>query len=836
MCIRDRYQRRVRGGPQQRRCWMTQHIDVTVTEASGACPEGTAPEMLDLCGGTCDEEVSTVHTPVLYSGGHKVECNITAMRVNLWAPDAPLCSSCHRSFTLFRRRHHCRSCGRCVCGRCSQGRVVFGDPQFKLEPQPVCDMCVDVEMRGDKNHQYQRFSGSVTSGPSTGTSIERPTNQDKWPVIEEAIKEGDVGEVARLYGEVDVNRIRGRDGWTALTWASNHSQHEVVKILLDHRADIDAHDDTPQRRTPLLIAASQACHIQLLTVLLQARAQVDKPAGLSGRTALMTAAAQGLSEVVRTLLHHGADPCIRNSQFTVSQFTALDYARNYNHSQTVAILDPVTVPDAISPSSVVSGSACSLPGRNQIELGIEDPNLTQPELIQRLCGLTGRDSMLEAVAKVSPIAKLLEVALDDRRVAKLRRDAALSLARLSESFEMRLYLIESGVVKILLDVLCDELLDTQALKTSQIVVDALDQFISTDEIRARMMMEDLLAPLKTILGSLDPRFSTLQKLAAILVSNIAKCPSVRTDLIVEGIVNSELLTLVEKSEDRFCTYWATQAVCVICTDYAGRVAVVDAGYIPMLVSKLVHEQALVRRGAVEALLSLAEDGQAAIRMMQNDLVGHLEGMLQFDSDLTGRDVALTLLSRICQLHPIVVPQMADSELLSWVVGLIEVAADEFDDDIECDQCGEPLSTEGRRFQLESNKDSDLCVNCGFRMIDESESLNQTEYESSMIYELPRDKAVELLMAMLGSESVRQQVVQHGAVPHLASWLADGTHFGISCALSIIRTLVLDRLHTAELYEQGGCGPVAVALGVPVAKASVKAELIRLGLPCEFLTD
>ncbi len=46
---------------------------------------------------------------------------------------------------------------------------------------------------------------------------------------------------------------------------------------------------------------------------------------------------------------------------------------------------------------------------------------------------------------------------------------------------------------------------------------------------------------------------------------------------------------------------------------------------------------------MEALLSLAEDGQAAIRMMQNDLVGHLEGMLQFDSDLTGRDVALTLL-------------------------------------------------------------------------------------------------------------------------------------------------------------------------------------------------
>lgn len=38
-----------------------------------------------------------------------------------WAPDADanLCMTCGKSFSLTRRRHHCRLCGRILCNKCS---------------------------------------------------------------------------------------------------------------------------------------------------------------------------------------------------------------------------------------------------------------------------------------------------------------------------------------------------------------------------------------------------------------------------------------------------------------------------------------------------------------------------------------------------------------------------------------------------------------------------------------------------------------------------------------------------------------------------------------------
>ena len=38
----------------------------------------------------------------------------------VWMPDAdaPRCLSCNKSFFLFRRRHHCRTCGLVFCSRC----------------------------------------------------------------------------------------------------------------------------------------------------------------------------------------------------------------------------------------------------------------------------------------------------------------------------------------------------------------------------------------------------------------------------------------------------------------------------------------------------------------------------------------------------------------------------------------------------------------------------------------------------------------------------------------------------------------------------------------------
>mmetsp|Transcript_25493 Transcript_25493/g.101596 ORF Transcript_25493/g.101596 Transcript_25493/m.101596 type:complete len:157 (-) Transcript_25493:982-1452(-) len=65
-----------------------------------------------------------------------------------WTPDAaaPRCELCRKDFTVVRRRHHCRKCGRCVCSECSP-RVCFR-PVF---PSPVpsrhCKACAPPPAR-----------------------------------------------------------------------------------------------------------------------------------------------------------------------------------------------------------------------------------------------------------------------------------------------------------------------------------------------------------------------------------------------------------------------------------------------------------------------------------------------------------------------------------------------------------------------------------------------------------------------------------------------------------------------------------------------------------------
>ncbi|XP_029345585.1 lateral signaling target protein 2 homolog isoform X2 [Acyrthosiphon pisum] len=59
-----------------------------------------------------------------------------------WIPDneAPVCMSCKAMFTVVRRRHHCRNCGKVFCSRCSSNSVPL--PRFgHLKPVRVCNRC-----------------------------------------------------------------------------------------------------------------------------------------------------------------------------------------------------------------------------------------------------------------------------------------------------------------------------------------------------------------------------------------------------------------------------------------------------------------------------------------------------------------------------------------------------------------------------------------------------------------------------------------------------------------------------------------------------------------------
>lgn len=75
----------------------------------------------------------------------------------IWIPDTlcPSCSCCHRKFTLFNRRHHCRVCGVCVCSACCQNRV---DLTYEKIAR-VCDSCMETDMTTRDNRSSVNFIG-----------------------------------------------------------------------------------------------------------------------------------------------------------------------------------------------------------------------------------------------------------------------------------------------------------------------------------------------------------------------------------------------------------------------------------------------------------------------------------------------------------------------------------------------------------------------------------------------------------------------------------------------------------------------------------------------------
>lgn len=63
-------------------------------------------------------------------------------RPPIWIPDteAPKCMSCGANFTVVKRRHHCRNCGKVFCARCSSNSVPL--PKYgHMKPVRVCNKC-----------------------------------------------------------------------------------------------------------------------------------------------------------------------------------------------------------------------------------------------------------------------------------------------------------------------------------------------------------------------------------------------------------------------------------------------------------------------------------------------------------------------------------------------------------------------------------------------------------------------------------------------------------------------------------------------------------------------
>ncbi len=166
-----------------------------------------------------------------------------------------------------------------------------------------------------------------------------PAQAGPAPALVDAAREGNLTRLrALLRSGSDVN-TSGPDGTTALHWAAELGDGEMVALLLTSGANpsaanrygvvplrgacqsgslraveallaagADANAARPESgETPLMVAARSG-HLPVVTRLLAAGAAVDATEPKRGQTALMWAAAEGHPSVVRALLDAGADP------------------------------------------------------------------------------------------------------------------------------------------------------------------------------------------------------------------------------------------------------------------------------------------------------------------------------------------------------------------------------------------------------------------------------------------------------------------------------------------------------------------------------------------------
>jgi ankyrin repeat protein len=125
-----------------------------------------------------------------------------------------------------------------------------------------------------------------------------------------AAREGNLEIVARQITEgIDID-AEGPQGGTALFWAAQNNHLEIVRLLLEHGADVN---EIPQ---------PNPC------------------TGMVSMTPLMAASAHGHTDVVKLLLAHGADASaqVGNTALYEHGVTALFLATVKGHTTVVALL------------------------------------------------------------------------------------------------------------------------------------------------------------------------------------------------------------------------------------------------------------------------------------------------------------------------------------------------------------------------------------------------------------------------------------------------------------------------------------------------------------------
>ena len=126
--------------------------------------------------------------------------------------------------------------------------------------------------------------------------------------IIKAAKSGEVQSIkALLEKDPDLIHATDRDGSTPLHCAAWKGHIEIVELLLDASAEIDAHNNNTHWGTTPLHAASHGKRTAVAKLLIQRGAAINLRSPLNNSTALGHTKMHNATAVAKVLLQHGAE-------------------------------------------------------------------------------------------------------------------------------------------------------------------------------------------------------------------------------------------------------------------------------------------------------------------------------------------------------------------------------------------------------------------------------------------------------------------------------------------------------------------------------------------------
>ncbi|OMJ68661.1 hypothetical protein SteCoe_26848 [Stentor coeruleus] len=136
---------------------------------------------------------------------------------DMWMHDSntKTCLSCELPFTTFRRRHHCRYCGKIYCGKCATKK---NEKISNKKIQRICAKCYTLIKRRINSHTPASISMEINN--QAINSFREPSNLHSTSESHSSIEED--GQKVRLFTisedvphevEMTKNEINAEDGW-----------------------------------------------------------------------------------------------------------------------------------------------------------------------------------------------------------------------------------------------------------------------------------------------------------------------------------------------------------------------------------------------------------------------------------------------------------------------------------------------------------------------------------------------------------------------------------------------------------------------------------------------